>query len=183
MPILAWITPLISLIFLKRPLVFPILLFSSIFLHWYLRKAFLSLLAILWNSAFKWIYLCFSPLPSASLPFIAVCKASSDNHFAYLHFFFLGMALITAPAREKPKQNGRRGKITFRIKPHTHQRVQTYLVCNRTQRPQRLRQSCAWVFPEEVRVSSGLLQGQWLWCSRLEYGISALTGAFTINPP
>ena len=25
-----------------------------------------------------------------------ICKASSDNHFAYLHFFFLGMALITA---------------------------------------------------------------------------------------
>ena len=23
-------------------------------------------------------------------------KASSDNHFAFLHFFFLGMALITA---------------------------------------------------------------------------------------
>ena len=33
--------------------VFPILLFSSISLHWLLRKAFLSLLAILWNSAFK----------------------------------------------------------------------------------------------------------------------------------
>ena len=25
-----------------------------------------------------------------------ICKASSDNHFAYLHFFFLGMAFITA---------------------------------------------------------------------------------------
>ena len=25
----------------------------------------------------------------------AVCKASSDNHFAFLHFFFLGMVLIT----------------------------------------------------------------------------------------
>ena len=30
-----------------------ILLFSSISLHWSLRKAFLSLLAILWNSAFR----------------------------------------------------------------------------------------------------------------------------------
>ena len=28
--------------------------FSSISLHWSLRKVFLSLLAILWNSAFKW---------------------------------------------------------------------------------------------------------------------------------
>ena len=37
---------LVSLIFLKRSLVFPILLFSSISLHWSMRKAFLSLLAI-----------------------------------------------------------------------------------------------------------------------------------------
>ena len=54
-PIFAWIVLLVSLIFLKRTLVFPILLFSSISLHWPLRKAFLSLLAILWNSAFRWI--------------------------------------------------------------------------------------------------------------------------------
>ena len=42
--IFAWNVPLVSLIFLKRSLVFPILLFSSISLHWTLRKAFLSLL-------------------------------------------------------------------------------------------------------------------------------------------
>ena len=71
-------------------------LFSSISLHWSLRKAFLFLLAILWNSAFKWIYLSFSPLPFVSLLFTATCKASSDNHFAFLHFFSLGMVLITA---------------------------------------------------------------------------------------
>ena len=57
--------PLVSLIFLKRSLFFPILLFSSISLHWLLRKALLSLLAILWNSAFKWVYLSFSPLSPA----------------------------------------------------------------------------------------------------------------------
>ena len=56
-PIFAWNVPLVSLIFLKRSLVFPILLFSSISLHWSLRKAFLSLLDILCNSAFKWVYL------------------------------------------------------------------------------------------------------------------------------
>ena len=50
-PIFAWNVPLVSLVFLKRSLVFPIQLFSSISLHWSLRKAFLSLLAILWNSA------------------------------------------------------------------------------------------------------------------------------------
>ena len=42
--------PLISLVFLKRTLVFPTLLFSSISLDCSLRKAFLSPLAILWNS-------------------------------------------------------------------------------------------------------------------------------------
>ena len=39
-PVFAWNSPLVSLIFLKRSLVFPILLFSSISLHWPLRKAF-----------------------------------------------------------------------------------------------------------------------------------------------
>ena len=34
-------------------------LFSSISLHWSLRKAFLSLLVILLNYAFKWVYLSF----------------------------------------------------------------------------------------------------------------------------
>ena len=56
-PIFAWNVPLVSRIFLKRSLVLPILLFFSISLHWSLRKAFLSLLAILWNSALKWVYL------------------------------------------------------------------------------------------------------------------------------
>ena len=95
-PIFAWNIPLVSLIILKRSLVFPIILFSSISLHWYLRKAFLSLLSILWNSAFNWVYLYFSLLPFASLLFSTTCKASSDNHFALLHFFFLGMVLISA---------------------------------------------------------------------------------------
>ena len=93
-PIFAWNFPLVSLIFLKRSLVFPIVLFSSISFHWSLRKAFLSLFSILWNSAFKWVYLSFSPLPLAFFLFSAVCKASSDNHFTFLHFFFLGMVLI-----------------------------------------------------------------------------------------
>ena len=50
---LAWNVPFICLIFLKRSLVFPIQLFSSISSHCSLRKAFLSLLGILWNSAYK----------------------------------------------------------------------------------------------------------------------------------
>ena len=93
-PIFAWNVPLVCLIFLKRSLVFPILLFSSISLYWSLRKAFFSLLAILWNSAFRCFYLSFSPLLFASLLFTAICKASSDSNFTFLHFFFLGMVLI-----------------------------------------------------------------------------------------
>ena len=67
MPIFAWNIPLISLIFLKRLLVFSILLFSSVSLHYSLKKGFLSLLAILWNSAFRWVYLSLSLRPFASL--------------------------------------------------------------------------------------------------------------------
>ena len=73
-PIFAWNVPLVSLVFLKRSLVFPILLFPSISLHWSLRKPFSSLLAILWNSALKWLYLSFSPLPFTSLLFAAICQ-------------------------------------------------------------------------------------------------------------
>jgi len=94
-PIFAWKFPLVSLIFLKSSLFFPILLFFSISLYCSL-KVFLSLLAILWNSAFRWVYLSFTPLPFTSLLFSAIFKASSDNYFAFLHFFFLGMVLITA---------------------------------------------------------------------------------------
>ena len=90
-PIFAWNVPFVSLIFLNRSLVFPILLFSSISLHWSLRKAFLSLLDILWNSAFRCLCLSFSPLLFTSLLFTAIWKASSDSHFAFLHFFSMGM--------------------------------------------------------------------------------------------
>ena len=64
--IFAWNVPLVSLIFLKRSLVFPILLPYSFSLNWSWKKAFLSLI-ILWNFAFKWVYLSFSPLPFTSL--------------------------------------------------------------------------------------------------------------------
>ena len=72
---------------------------SVVFLYFFalITEEGLSFLAILWNSAFKWVYLSFSPLLFASLLFTAICKASSDNHFAFLHFFFLGMVLILSP--------------------------------------------------------------------------------------
>ena len=44
---------------------------SVVFLYFFalIAEEGLSLLAILWNSAFKWVYLSFSPLPFASLLF------------------------------------------------------------------------------------------------------------------
>ena len=59
-----------------------------------LHLTYWSLLAILWNSAFRCLYLSFSPLLFASLLFTAICKASPDSHFAFLHFFSMGMVLI-----------------------------------------------------------------------------------------
>ena len=67
----------------------------SISLHCSLKKTFLSLLAILCNFAFKRVYLSFSLLHFTSLLFSTICKASADNHFALLHFFFLEMILVT----------------------------------------------------------------------------------------
>ena len=89
--------PFVSPIFLKRSVVFPILLFSSISLHCSFRKAFLYHLAILGNSAFSLLYLSLPLLPFAFLLSAAICKASSDNHFAFLHIFFFGMVLVTLP--------------------------------------------------------------------------------------
>ena len=82
--------------FLEEISVFPIVLFPLFICtdHWG-RLSYLSLL-FFWNSAFKWVYLFFSPVPFACFLFSAICKASSDNHFPLLHFFFLGMVLITA---------------------------------------------------------------------------------------
>ena len=58
-PIFAWNAPLLSQIFLKRYLVFPIPLFSSTSLHWSLRKAFLCFLAIFGTlHSHAYIFLC-----------------------------------------------------------------------------------------------------------------------------
>ena len=108
-PIFAWNIPLVSIIFLKRCLVFPILLFSSISLHSSLRNAFFSLLVILWNSAFRCLYLPFSHLLFASFLFTAICKASSDCHFAFLHSFSMGMVLIPVSST-MPKKVRKYGK-------------------------------------------------------------------------
>ena len=96
MPIIPWNFPLIFPIFLKRSLVFPILLFFTVFLYCFFKEAFLSMFPVLWNSTFSWVYLSLSPLPFASLCFSSIYKASLDNQFAFLHFFFFWMVLVTA---------------------------------------------------------------------------------------
>ena len=68
--------------------------FYFFFFHCPLKKTLLSLLAILWNCAYRWVCVSFSPLPFTSL-FSATCKASTDNHFAFLQFFFLQIVLVT----------------------------------------------------------------------------------------
>ena len=79
----------------KRSLVFPMLLFSDVCLYYSFKNAFLSPL----YSLDLCIQLDISspfPLPLASLLYSAICKAYSDNHFAFLHYFFFGMVLVTA---------------------------------------------------------------------------------------
>ena len=91
-PIFVWNVPLMSLIFLKRSLVFSVYCFP-LFLcidHWG-RLSYVSLLffeTLLSNGYMFPFLLCLSVL------FRAICKASSNNHFAFLHFFFLRMVLI-----------------------------------------------------------------------------------------
>ena len=106
--IFAWNIPLVSLIFLKRSLVFPILLFSSIFLHWSLRKAFLSLFRTLHSN--RYIFP-FSP------PFLSYFMAS-ESHFAFLHFFFLGMVLITTSCiMSRTSVHSSSGTLSIRSNP------------------------------------------------------------------
>ena len=83
-PIFAWNILLVSLIFLNKSQVFPILLFSSISLHLSLRKAFLSLLAVLWNSAFKWVYLLFS----LHFPKVCLYHCYFLNNYEVISWFF-----------------------------------------------------------------------------------------------
>ena len=55
---------------------------SIVFLYFFalfIGEAFLSLLGILWKSAFSWVYLSLSPLLFASLLSLAICKISSNS--------------------------------------------------------------------------------------------------------
>ena len=95
-PIFARNGPLVSLIFLKTSLVFPILLFFLYFFALITEEGFLispcySLELCIQMSV---SFLFFFAFHFSS--FTAVFKASSGSHFAFLHSFFLGIVLIPA---------------------------------------------------------------------------------------
>ena len=93
--IFAWNVPLVSLIFLKRSLVFPILLFIYIFFcidHLgRLSYFYLLFFGTLHSDEYIFPFLFFLLL----LLFSADYKVSSNNHLSFLHFFSLGMILTT----------------------------------------------------------------------------------------
>ena len=82
-PIFAWNIPLVSLIFLKKFLLFPIPLFSSIFFVLITEEGFLISPCYSLELCIQMGISFLSPLPLASLLSSAICKASSDNHFAF----------------------------------------------------------------------------------------------------
>ena len=94
MLIFAWNVPLVSLVFLKRSLVSHSIVFLYFFAliteEGFLISPYYSLeLCIQMGRSFLFSF------AFASLLFSAICKASSDNHFPFLHFFSLGIVWIT----------------------------------------------------------------------------------------
>ena len=84
-------------------------------LHWSLRKAFLSLLAIIWNSSFKWVYLLFSPLlktPILNLvykPLLSLWTQTRSSALLWCHWPFgspLVPKLCQAPTHLEPPPQG-----------------------------------------------------------------------------
>ena len=64
---------------------------SVVFLYFFAliaEEAFLISSCYSWNSAFRCLYLSFTPLLFAPLLFTAICKASSDSHFAFFCISF-----------------------------------------------------------------------------------------------
>ena len=71
---------------------------SVVFLYFFAlitEEGFLNLSLLFFGTLHSNRYI-FPFLLCLLLLFVAICKAFSDNHFAFLHFFFLGMVLITA---------------------------------------------------------------------------------------
>ena len=61
-----------------------------------IRKAVFSHLAILWNSAFKWVYFSSSPLPFTSLLSQLFLRLPQTTILPFFNFLFLWMVLTSA---------------------------------------------------------------------------------------
>ena len=70
------------------------------------------------DSAFRCLHLSFSPLFSVSLLFTAICKASPDSHFAFFHFFSMGMVLIPVSCTmSRTSFHSSSGTLSIRSRP------------------------------------------------------------------
>ena len=121
-PIFAWKVPLVSPIFLKRSLVFPILLFSSISLHWSLRKL----------SYLSWVF--FGTLHSNGniFPFLGTmdggswhCTGDRDQDHPHGKEMQEGKmivwgALTNSCEKKRSKKQRRKGMISKLISSKTH---------------------------------------------------------------
>ena len=97
-------------------------LFHSIALLYFFslitKEGFLILSLLFFGHLFKCSYVSFSPLSFTSLYFTAICKASSGSHFAFLHFFLLGMVLIIAScAMSQTSVHSSSGSLSVRSNP------------------------------------------------------------------
>ena len=115
-PIFAWNVPLVSLIFLRVSLVFPFYIFSLFLCIVHLRRV--SYLSLLFFGTLR-SYFFFSPLPFASLLCSAICRTSSKDRFALLHFSFLLMVLVTASCTmpSYTSVHSSPGTLSFRSNP------------------------------------------------------------------
>ena len=128
--IFAWNVTLVSLIFLRS----RSLSHSIVFLYFFAlitEEGFLiSLLVTLWNSAFKWVYLSFSPLLLASFLFSAICKPSSSSRFAFLHLFFLGMVLLPVScAMSRTSVHSSSGTLSIGFSPLSYRETPRIDLC------------------------------------------------------
>ena len=93
---------------------------SVVFLYFFAlitEEGFLFLLAILWNSAFKWVYLSFSPLTLASLLFMLFVRPPQKTTLPFA-FLFLGMMLITASCTtSRTSVHSYSGTLSIRCNP------------------------------------------------------------------
>ena len=136
----------------------------SISLHCSLQKVFLSLLAILWNSEFSWIYRSLSPLIFMSLIFSTICKASSDNHFAFFHFFFLVNEFFVLEAMDKNHKHRMLTKmITWIIALCNSMKLWTTFCQNSPPWPVHL--GCPWSSELYIYVYSHICV--YVWCAQL----------------